>query len=141
MLIRQVITRQASVQRCNATIIFDTDEKQPLIPVTVNHKDLHKHFRNVAENMLGSKNVIERQPLMGAEDFSFYQEVVPGYFFFVGMKDETKGALKSGHSPSYTVNEDVLPYGAALHAALAARYLSENHTKSVFPEASSHDEL
>ncbi|KAH7519159.1 hypothetical protein FEM48_Zijuj08G0006200 [Ziziphus jujuba var. spinosa] len=141
--IEEVITRQASVQRCNATVIFDENEKQPLIPVTVNDKDLHKHWRNVAENMLGSKNVIERQPLMGAEDFSFYQEVVPGYFFFVGMKDETKSTLKSGHSPYYTINEDVLPYGAALHAALAARYLAENHSKSTFtfPEASSHDEL
>ncbi|KAE8659544.1 IAA-amino acid hydrolase ILR1-like 1 [Hibiscus syriacus] len=56
-------------------------------------------------------------------DFAFYQEAIPGYFYMIGMQDVTKPQLKSVHSPYFSLNEDVLPYGAALHASLAARYL------------------
>jgi IAA-amino acid hydrolase len=136
----QVITKQANVQRCNATVVFDSIDK-PFYPVTVNDKDLHEHFRKVSGDMLGAKNVLEMQMLMGAEDFSFYAEVIPGYFFFLGMKNETQGRFESGHSPYFRVNEDVLPYGAALHASLATRYLLEKQAKPNLPKGSSHDEL
>ncbi|CAB4288323.1 unnamed protein product [Prunus armeniaca] len=138
--IEEVITRQASVQRCNATVLFNERDK-PFYPVAVNDKNLHEHFRNVAGDLLGPQNILERQPMMGAEDFSFYQEAIPGYFFFVGMKNESQGKFESGHSPFFRVNEDVLPYGAALHASLATRYLLENQPKSTLPKGSFHDEL
>lgn len=128
------------MQRCNATVIFHAGEK-PFYPVTVNDKDLHEHFRKVAGDMLGTQNILKMQPLMGSEDFSFYMEVIPGYFFFIGMKNETQGRFESGHSPYYRVNEDVLPYGAALHASLVTRYLLEKQPKPHPPKGSFHDEL
>lgn len=127
--IEEVITGQASVQRCNATVLFNEIEK-PFYPATVNDKDLHDFFRKVAGDLLGPRNIFEKQPLMGAEDFSFYQEVIPGYYFFLGMKNDSHGQFKPGHSPDFRVNEDVLPYGAAFHASLATRYLLENQPKS-----------
>ncbi|KAK3028911.1 hypothetical protein RJ639_039920, partial [Escallonia herrerae] len=120
--IEEVIIGQAAVQRCNATVNFHGNEK-PFYPATVNDKDLHEYFQDVAGDMLGVLNVKDMQPLMGSEDFSFYQEVIPGYFFFLGMKNEAKVELASGHSPFFKINEDALPIGAALHASLAARYL------------------
>ncbi|XP_050377474.1 IAA-amino acid hydrolase ILR1-like 4 [Argentina anserina] len=148
--IEEVITRQASVQRCNATVSFN-EIAQPFYPATVNDKDLHEYFQKVAGDLLGPQNVFEKQPLMGAEDFSFYQEVIPGYFFFLGMKNDTQGQLKPMHSPYFRVNEDVLPYGAAFHASLATRYLLENQpvstsmsdkkTESTSMKGNSHDEL
>ncbi|KDP33760.1 hypothetical protein JCGZ_07331 [Jatropha curcas] len=138
--IEEVITRQASVQRCNATVMFNSDEK-PFYPATVNNQDLHKHFINVATDMLGAQNIIEMQPVMGAEDFSFFAEAIPGYFFFVGMKNESQGPIRNGHSPYFTVNEDVLPYGAALYASLATRYLLEYQPESKPSEGNIHDEL
>ncbi|KAK9266632.1 hypothetical protein L1049_021743 [Liquidambar formosana] len=138
--IEEVILGQASVQRCNATVDFHANDR-PFYPVTVNNKDLHKHFQNVVGDMLGAHNIIEMQPLMGGEDFSFFAEEIPGYFFYLGMNDETLGQLESGHSPNFKVNEDALPYGAALHASLATRYLLENQPKSTLPTGSVHDEL
>ncbi|ONK69441.1 uncharacterized protein A4U43_C05F22920 [Asparagus officinalis] len=41
------------------------------------------------------------------------------------MNDESKGKLYPLHSPYFTINEEVLPSGAALHASLAVNYLSE----------------
>ncbi|OMO67356.1 Peptidase M20 [Corchorus capsularis] len=111
-------------------------------PATVNNKELHEHFRKVSGEMLGLKNVIQAQPMMGAEDFAFFSDAIPGLFFFLGMNDETQGKFPSGHSPYYRVNEDVLPYGAALHASLATRYLLDHpptHTSP--PEVHYHDEL
>ncbi|OMO91584.1 Peptidase M20 [Corchorus olitorius] len=137
--IGEVITKQASVQRCNATIIFD---EKSCYPATVNNKELHEHFRKVAGEMLGLENVIQVQPMMGAEDFAFFSEAIAGHFFFLGMTDETQGKFPSGHSPYYRVNEDVLPYGAALHAALATRYLLDHPpTYTSNPEVHYHDEL
>ena len=91
--------------------------------------------------MLGGENVMELKPIMGAEDFSFFAEAIPGYFYFLGMQDKTQARLEPGHSPHYTVNEDALPYGAALHASLATRYLLEYQPEPTSPKGSSHDEL
>ncbi|KAL0558458.1 hypothetical protein IC582_003031 [Cucumis melo] len=136
----EVITKQAKVQRCNATVEFNEDQK-PFFPVTMNDQNLYKHFRTVAVDMLGTKNILDMQPLMGAEDFGFYGEVIPGLFYFLGMKNETIGKFEQGHSPYYIVNEDVLPYGAALQASIAARYLLEYSPKSTSTKGHSHDEL
>ncbi|OVA11731.1 Peptidase M20 [Macleaya cordata] len=138
--IEEVIRAQAAVQRCNATVDFFADNKI-FFPVTVNNEVLHEHFVNVAGDMLGIKNIKHMEPLMGSEDFSFFSEAIPGYFFFLGMQNETRAKLENGHSPYFTINEDALPYGAALHASLATRYLLEYQPKSHLPKGKLHDEL
>lgn len=138
--IEEVITGQASVQRCNATVNFLENEK-PFFPPTVNHEGLHAHFRRVAGEMLGIDKVKDMRPLMGSEDFSFYQEAIPGYFFLLGMENKSRGKPESVHSPHFQINEDALPYGAALHATLAASYLSEFQPEASLPEGEYHDEL
>ncbi|KAJ0076259.1 hypothetical protein Patl1_33370 [Pistacia atlantica] len=138
--IEEVITGQAAVQRCSAAVTFQENGKA-FFPPTVNDKDLHEYFQIVAGDMIGNQKVSIMQPLMGSEDFSFYQEVMPGNFFFLGMKNETLGKLESVHTPYFTVNEDALPYGAALHASLALRYLLDFQPKISSPEGKHHDEL
>lgn len=136
----QVIKGQAAVQRCTATVDFLLKDKI-FFPVTVNSKELHELFQKVGGDILGRQNVKEFQPLMGSEDFSFFADVIPGYFFFLGMTDESQGPMATGHSPHFTINEDALPYGAALLASLARAYLLENHTTRTPAEAKVHDEL
>ncbi|CAN1217964.1 IAA-amino acid hydrolase ILR1-like 4 [Linum perenne] len=131
-----VIKGQAAVQRCKASVDFLEQD-----PPTVNDKGLHDYFRTIAGDMLGANKVSEMQPLMGAEDFSFYQEVIPGYFFFLGMYNETQKRLELEHSPFFEVNEAALPYGAALHASLATQYLLDFESKSPGLEQKYHDEL
>lgn len=75
------------------------------------------------------------QPLTGSEDFAFYQEVIPGNFFFLGMRNETSGKLESPHSPYLTVNED------ALHASLALRYLIDFQPKISSSNGKHRDKL
>ncbi|CAL4975770.1 unnamed protein product [Urochloa decumbens] len=139
--IEEVIVSQASVQRCNATVEFLN--KDPFFPPTFNSPELHDFFVNVASEMVGSKNVRDMLPLMGAEDFAFYAEVIPStYYYFVGMYNETRGPQAPHHSPYFTVNEETLPYGAAAQAALAARYLLEHEQLAATSDkAKAHDEL
>ncbi|KAL1339020.1 hypothetical protein AAHE18_U001700 [Arachis hypogaea] len=137
--IHQVITGQAAVHRCTAEVDFHEDKK-PLYPATINDDKLHEHFLEVAKNVVGNNNVHEMQPVTVSEDFSFYQEALPGYFFMLGMKSHSGEPLATLHSPHFTVNEDALPYGAALHASLATTYLL-NHDGANKVGGKYHDEL
>ncbi|PON50743.1 Amidohydrolase [Parasponia andersonii] len=136
--IEQVITGQATVQRCKASESFLENEK-PFFPPTVNREDLHAYFKRVAGEMLNSHKVKEMQPEMGSEDFSFYQEAITIYFFLLGMENNILGKLESVHSPYFRINEEALPYGAALLASLAI-FLSSN-LRFFLPEGELHDEL
>jgi len=80
----------------------------------------------VAVELLGAKNVVTQEPLMGAEDFAFFLQKIPGAYMIIGAKDTKLDALASGHSPTFWINEEVLPYGAALLAAVAEKYLKQN---------------
>lgn len=114
---------------CNATVNF-LEENKPFFPPTVNDKALHLFFKNVSGDMLGTENYFEMQPLMGSEDFSFYQETTPGHFSFVGMQNKAHSPMASPHSPYFQVNEEILPYGASLHASMATRFLLDSKTSS-----------
>jgi jasmonoyl-L-amino acid hydrolase len=118
------------------------EEDRPSFPPTINSPELHDFFVKVAGEMVGAKNVRDRQPLMGGEDFAFYAEAIPStYYYFVGMYNETRGPQTPHHSPYFTVNEDALPYGAAMQASLAARYLVEHQPTGSPVKERTHDEL
>ncbi|XP_077213498.1 IAA-amino acid hydrolase ILR1-like 6 [Tasmannia lanceolata] len=123
--IEEVIVEQARVYRCKATVDFFEKEHR-FYPPTVNDELMTEHVRKVAIDLLGSENFRVVTPMMGAEDFSFYSEVVPAAFFYIGVRNETLGSTHTGHSPYFMIDEDVLPTGAAVHAAIAERYLNEN---------------
>lgn len=83
----QVITKQASVQRCNATVIF---YENSIYPANSNNKELHERFRKVAGDMLGPENVKEMQPIMGAEDFAFLQRGFQDFSSFLDFRMRLK---------------------------------------------------
>ncbi|CAL1362385.1 unnamed protein product [Linum trigynum] len=120
--IRQVIVQQAAVYRCSATVDF-FEEESTIYPPTVNDEGMYEHVRKVAGDLLGAASFRVVPPMMGAEDFSFYSEVVPAAFYYVGIRNEALGSTHTGHSPHFMIDEDVLPVGAAAHAAIAERYL------------------
>ncbi len=66
----------------------------------------------------------ELPPTLGSEDFSFYLEKVPfGAFLRLGVRNEAIGAVHGLHSPKFTIDEEALPYGTALHVAVAYEFL------------------
>ncbi|KAI3460572.1 hypothetical protein Pfo_017235 [Paulownia fortunei] len=122
--IEEVIVAQARVYRCSATVDFfkNTDT---IYPPMVNDDRMYEHVKKTAVDLVGPTNFRVVQPVMGAEDFSFYSEVIPASFFYIGIKNESLGSVHSVHSPHFMIDEDALPVGAATHAAIAERYLHE----------------
>ncbi|CAK9313593.1 unnamed protein product [Citrullus colocynthis] len=123
--IEEVIVEQASVYRCSAMVDF-FEKEYTIYPPTVNDERMYEHVKKVAIDLHGSQNFRLVQPMMGAEDFSFYSEFVPAAFYYIGVRNETLGSIHTGHSPYFMIDEDVLPIGAATHATIAERYLYEH---------------
>ena len=64
---------------------------------------------------------------MGAEDFAYVLDLVPGAMFFLGFAPQGEDWTQCCgiHSPRMMLDESVLPHGAALLAGLAERFLAE----------------
>ncbi|BES63622.1 N-acetyldiaminopimelate deacetylase [Gottschalkiaceae bacterium SANA] len=59
------------------------------------------------------------QPSAGAEDFSFYQQEVPGFFFFLGTRNEKEGLVAPLHNSKFNFNEEVLGLGVKSFLSIA----------------------
>lgn len=90
----------------------------PVYPVTVNDPDMVETLKKVASAMFGDQSLTEMPIVMGSEDFSFYQQKVPGVIFFLGMADSQKGTDAEHHNPTFKTNDEVLKKGVALLTAL-----------------------
>lgn len=126
--VKEVIEGQAAVHRCNA--YFDRTEDY-LLPAVVNDEVMHQHVLRVGKLVLGPENILIANKVMASEDFAFYQEVIPGVMFSIGIRNELVGSVHSPHSPHFFLDEDVLPIGAALHTALAEIYLDEHQNPTL----------
>jgi amidohydrolase len=78
-----------------------------MTPVTYNDPALTEKMVSSLVKAAGEKNVIRIQAVTGAEDFAFYQQKVPGFFFFVGAcPPETDPAnAPSHHTPDFMMDE------------------------------------
>lgn len=121
----QISEAQASVYRCKAEVNFE-EKKPSLHPVMNNDEGLYEHGKKVAEAMIGKNNFHDFPVTMGGEDFSFFTQKTKAAIFVLGIKNETLGAGKPLNSPYFFVDEEALPVGAALHAAMAVSYLDKH---------------
>jgi hippurate hydrolase len=95
----------------------------PGYPVTVNHAGFTAFVRGVASELAGPEGCIDmRAPVMGAEDFSYILERVPGALVFLGV-GPAGGRGEPLHSNRMLLEESALATGIALHAAVALRWL------------------
>lgn len=60
-------------------------------------------------------------PLFGSEDFSSYQQHVPGCFIFVGCRNPDKGAVWNVHNPHFLLDEDAMKVGVKTHLSLISQ--------------------
>jgi len=104
------------------------EDEYPLHPATINDDSLKKHVDMVALMVLGPQGVKVAKKMMGGDDFGFYQQVIPGVIFRIGIRNSDVGSIHSPHSPYFFLDEDVLPIGAALHTAIAELYLNHHQT-------------
>ncbi|MDR1376913.1 MAG: amidohydrolase [Synergistaceae bacterium] len=90
-----------------------------------NDPALTELFREIAVQVVGQENVEESPIRMTSEDFSFYQTVIPGVFFFLGSGDPEKGTTAPHHSSRFNVDDSVLSTGVSLLTCFAVAALGK----------------
>ncbi|CAN5151077.1 M20 family metallopeptidase [soil metagenome] len=95
------------------------------VPVTYNDPPLTAWGTRSLGRGVGEERVTESRPVMGAEDFSFLAQQVPGMFFFLGVTPpgEDPREAPANHSPLFHIHEPALKYGVRSLAYLAIDYL------------------
>lgn len=72
----------------------------------------------LANEYMGKNNVEETELRMGAEDFGYYTQVIPGCFFRLGVRNEVKGIVHQVHTPKFDIDESAIEIGAGMMAYL-----------------------
>lgn len=95
-------------------------------PVTSNHDEFADFTLATARDVLGDGNVHRLpNPIMGAEDFSYVLQRVPGTMMFLGgtSPDRDARTAPANHSNLVVFDEDAMPHGVELYAQMALRHL------------------
>ena len=123
---QQIAEATAQAFECECEFTFKRN-----YPPTINHEAETAFARKVLGEVVGPENVIEFEPTMGAEDFSYYLQEKPGCYFMIGNGD---GAHRIGghglgpcmlHNPSYDFNDDLIPLGATAWVRLVEKWLAK----------------
>ncbi len=99
---------------------------EPGYPVTVNDDDFAAFVLDVATELLGAGPAeLMKAPIMGAEDFSYVLQEVPGTMVFLGAVPAgiDPDSAPQAHSNLAVFDEEAMAVGVALHAAVAIRHL------------------
>jgi len=110
----------AAVNRCHATATYPIQDHPP----TTNATAAWDIASRAAAAVVGPGAVNRMDPIMGSEDFAFYQRRIPGCFSFIGVSAADWQTRYGVHHEKFKVDETALPIGAALHVATALEALS-----------------
>jgi hippurate hydrolase len=89
-------------------------------PSVVNDATLTPHVKALAEDYMGTTLVEEMELSMGAEDFGYYTQEIPGCFFRLGTGNKAKGITSNVHTPTFDVDERSIQIGMGMMAFLGA---------------------
>jgi amidohydrolase len=87
-------------------------------PCLFNDVELTSIMKTKMEEYLGRENVITIPKRMTSEDFSFYSQVMPSFFYRLGVRDEKRNIIHSVHSPYFDIDEKAIEVGTGLMAYL-----------------------
>ena len=92
-------------------------------PATINNLELTKKMVPTLYKVMGKENVLEIEPTMGGEDFAYFANEVPGFFYRLGM---VKPGTESGghHTPNFMADNSCVPIGMKAMSMLLLDYLS-----------------
>ncbi|QQL49602.1 amidohydrolase [Mucilaginibacter ginkgonis] len=94
-------------------------------PVTYNNPELINKMLPTLQAVAGKENVLLRPAVTGAEDFSFFEQKVPGLFFFLGGMPKGQDPLKapSHHTPDFYIDESGFTLGVKALCDLTIDYM------------------
>jgi hippurate hydrolase len=116
-LITRVVEGVCAAHGATADIEF-----RPVYPTTINDARVFHLVHEIATGLLGEDDVkTMRDPIMGAEDWSFVLQKIPGVMAFLGARprEQPLEGWAQNHSNLVVFDEDAMPVGAALYAKVA----------------------
>jgi amidohydrolase len=98
------------------------------LPITYNDPDLVRRMAPTLARVAAGGDAAERTPSTGAEDFSYYQQEIPGLFFFLGGVPEGVAPEDAAphHSPYFFFDEGGMPVGVRALSHLVVDYMTQD---------------
>ena len=121
-LIREIVSGVAASHGAKAEVSWSPRSNPP----TVNDSKLVEATLPILRKTVGDANVIHVPPVMGAEDFSYFQKQIPGFMFWLGVGNKAKGITAMLHTPAYDVDEASLVTGVRVMTNTVLDYLDRN---------------
>ena len=117
---QEIVPAIAQAYRAEATVTI-----QDGADITFNNEALTEKMIPTLERVAGNENVYEINAITGAEDFSYFQNEVPGLFFFLGGTplDMKESEAPSHHTPSFIVDDASMKLGVKALSNLAVDFL------------------
>jgi len=115
----ELIRKQATalVEGMGASIDLHIDVGYPTVD---NDPVFTDQVWGMAEQWMGKEHVEETEMRMGAEDFGYYSQQIPGCFFRIGVRNQAQGIIHQVHTPRFNVDERVIEEGIGVLAWLGA---------------------
>jgi len=114
-LITKHVTELCATMGAEGTVHIDVG-----YPTVLNDKTLTLAAWQLAEDFMGKENVSETEMRMGAEDFGYYAQQIPGCFFRLGVRNEMQGITSGVHTPTFNIDEEAIAIGMGMMAWLGA---------------------
>jgi amidohydrolase len=115
-LIRKIAVSTAESMGASIDFLIDIG-----YPAVINNETLSDTARKLAEELVGTKNVQTTEMRMGAEDFGFYSQAIPGCFYRLGVGNIEKDITATVHTPVFNIDEQAIEQGIQMMAWLGAR--------------------
>jgi amidohydrolase len=120
-LMRQTVAGVTSAYGATFEMQFE-----PGSALTYNDPALVDETLPTMRRVLGQENIITAPLQMVSEDFSYFQEVVPGFYYFLGVGNTAKGITALWHTPEFDVDEESLVVGVKVMANVLLDYLDRH---------------
>ena len=92
-------------------------------PVLHNDPELVQRMVPTLQRVAGDEQVVQALPVTPSEDFAYFSERIPGFYFFLGINKAGLDWAPPNHSPHFFINEDTLAVGVRAMSAVALDYL------------------
>jgi amidohydrolase len=103
-------------------------------PMVLNERKLLNASIPSLQKTVGASKVMLDAPELGSEEFAFYQEVIPGFFFHLGIFNKDKGIESPAHTGTFDVDESCLLIGVKAMSNLVMDFLDREAKGNRQPE-------
>ncbi len=94
-------------------------------PTLVNDEYVTDNAKKWASDYLGKHNVVDLDMWFASEDFAYYSQVLPGCFYRLGTRNESRGIISPVHTSTFDIDERALEIGIGLMSWITVNQLAQ----------------